>query len=160
MTQETDDYEELIQFAGMNFSVEEQGVKFIKFSEKVTTRLELYRSNIKRYLNQRKESGSINQKDGMVMFADDQFVVRQIMQVFFDEIGILDRVIFCKNGEEVVEYFKEFFNGLRTENLRSSKPDRQRPVTLLLMDINMPYKSGLEARKEVCEMFDEFNTQL
>ena len=55
----------------MNFSVEEQGVKFIKFSEKVTTRLELYRSNIMRYLNQCKESGFSNQKDGMVMFADD-----------------------------------------------------------------------------------------
>ena len=38
------------------------------------------------------------------------------MQVFFDEIGVLDRVIFCKNGEEVVEFFKEFLNELKTES--------------------------------------------
>ena len=49
------------------------------------------------------------------MIADDQFVVRQIMQVFLDEIGLRDRVIFCKNGEEVVQYFKGFFDALKTD---------------------------------------------
>ena len=25
------------------------------------------------------------------------------------------------------------------------------------MDINMPFKNGLEAKKEICELFDSFN---
>ena len=32
------------------------------------------------------------------MIADDQFVVRQIYQIFFDELGITDRLIFCEDG--------------------------------------------------------------
>ena len=91
------------------------------------------------------------------MFADDQFVIRQIMQVFFDEIGVLDRVVFCKNGEEVVEYFQRFFDEIETETAQIDIQMCVRPITLLLMDINMPFKSGLEAKKEVCEMFEDFN---
>ena len=78
----------------------------MKFSEYATTRLQQYRNNLTRYLNSCKEAGlDLKKKEGMIMFADDQFVIRQIMQVFFDEIGVLDRVVFYKNGEEVVEYF-------------------------------------------------------
>ena len=94
------------------------------------------------------------------MFADDQFVVRQIMQVFFDEIGVLDRVVFCKNGEEVVEYFQRFFDEIQTETAQLDIQMCARPITLLLMDINMPFKSGLEAKKEVCEMFENFNNMV
>ena len=39
------------------------------------------------------------------MIADDQFVVRQIMKVYLSEMGLADRVIFCKDGKEVVKYF-------------------------------------------------------
>ena len=34
------DQEELIQFNGMNFSIHKESLKFIKFSEQVTTKLE------------------------------------------------------------------------------------------------------------------------
>ena len=34
------DQEELIQFNGMNFSIQKESLKFIKFSEQVTTKLE------------------------------------------------------------------------------------------------------------------------
>ena len=94
------------------------------------------------------------------MFADDQFVIRQIMQVFFDEIGVLDRVVICKNGEEVVEYFQRFFDEIQTETAQIDIQMCVRPITLLLMDINMPFKSGLEAKKEVCEMFEDFNNMV
>ena len=79
------------------------------------------------------------------------------MQVFFDEIGVLDRVVFCKNGEEVVEYFQRIFYEIQTETEDLDIHLCTRPITLLLMDINMPFKSGLESKKEVCKMFEDFN---
>ena len=81
------------------------------------------------------------------------------MQVYLDELGLLNRVIFCKNGEEVVEYFKKALSGLKADAKHTNKKICARPVTLLLMDINMPFKSGLEATKEVCELFQNFNKQ-
>ena len=81
------------------------------------------------------------------------------MQVYLDELGLLSRAIFCKNGEEVVEYFKGLLNGLKADVKLSDKKNCARPVTLLLMDINMPFKSGLEATKEVFELFHNFNRQ-
>ena len=73
-----------------------------------------------KYLNLCKEVGlELQKKDGMIMVADDQFVVQQVMRVFFNELGILGRVLFCNNGEEVLEFFKGFFSQLEasaTEN--------------------------------------------
>ena len=80
------------------------------------------------------------------------------MRVCFDELGILDRVIFCENGEEVVDYFKNFLNEVQDEGSVSDKGLLcTRPVALLLMDINMPLKSGLEAKVEIDQLFAEFN---
>ena len=75
------------------------------------------------------------------------------MQVFFNELGIKDRVLFCKNGQEVVDFFKGFFNQIEADATKPGKKICARPVSLLLMDINMPFKSGLEAKREVYELF-------
>ena len=32
------------------------------------------------------------------------------MTVIFNELGLSDRMILCKNGEEVVDYFKVFID--------------------------------------------------
>ena len=106
------------------------------------------------YLDMVKQAGiEKNTKNSMLIFADDQFVVRQAMQVYFDELGILNRVMFCRNGEEVVQFFKNFFKELQA-NTGDLPHQTLQPVTLLLMDINMPIKNGLEATREVKELFD------
>ena len=80
------------------------------------------------------------------------------MKVYLDELGLLNRVIFCKNGEEVVDYFKDFLNKFQDEGSVSDKGSLcTRPVALLLMDINMPLKSGIEAKVEVDQLFAGFN---
>ena len=77
MTFQPYDQEELIEFNGMTFTIQQQGIEFLNFSEQVTTRLELQRSNIMRYLDSCKDAGlGHTNKDGKIMFADDQFVVR------------------------------------------------------------------------------------
>ena len=137
--------EQEIEFNGMTFTLENQVVKFCKFSEKATIVLQEYKSNIMKYLQLCKEVGlELQKKDGMIMVADDQFVVQQVMRVFFNELGILGRVLFCNNGEEVLEFFKGFFSQLEDSTIEKDKKGCVRPITLLLMDINMPFKNGLE----------------
>ena len=42
-----------------------------------------------KYLEMVQQAGIGQDKEnGMIIFADDQFVVRQAMQVYFDELGI------------------------------------------------------------------------
>ena len=43
--------EQVIEFNGMTFTLENQAVKFSKFSEKETAVLQEYKSNIMKYLN-------------------------------------------------------------------------------------------------------------
>ena len=81
------------------------------------------------------------------------------MKVILSELDLSNRIIFCKNGEEVVRFFKNFLNELK-RNIRESDVRHQaKPVVLLLMDINMPLKSGPEAKKEICDLYDQFNIE-
>ena len=64
--------EELIEFNGMTFSLVNQDLRFLKFNETATSRLEYCRTNIILYLNRCKEFGLEQQsKDGLIMIADD-----------------------------------------------------------------------------------------
>ena len=64
--------EELIEFNGMTFSLVNQDLRFLKFNETATSRLEYCRTNIILYLNRCKELGLEQQsKDGLIMIADD-----------------------------------------------------------------------------------------
>ena len=60
------------------------------------------------------------------------------MQVYLSELGLTDRVIFCKNGKEVVKYFKRFFSEQRHGDDQAERNIRLRHVSLMMLDINMP----------------------
>ena len=115
------------------------------------------KNNIMSYLDLCKVDGPNELKDGLIIVADDQFVVRQILQVYFHEVGLSKRVLFCKNGSEVVELVRGFLKQLKASDLQPDTKIKARPVSLILMDINMPFKSGLEAKKEVCELYENYN---
>ena len=115
------------------------------------------KNNIMSYLDLCRTDGPNESKDGLIIVADDQFVVRQMFQAFFDEIVLSDRILFCKNGQEVVELVKGFLKQLTTSDPTLDTQTKVRPVSLILMDINMPFKSGLEAKKEVCELYENSN---
>ena len=109
------------------------------------------------YLDLCKANEPNESKDGLIIVADDQFVVRQILQFYFNEVGLSDRILFCKNGEEVVEIVSGLLGKLKVSDIQPGTQLKARPVSLILMDINMPFKSGLEAKKEVCELYENSN---
>ena len=94
---------------------------------------------------------------GKIMIADDQFVVRQVIWMYLENLGLGDEVISCSDGEEVVLYFRNFLDKIGKEVSLKNDHICVQPVSLLMMDINMPIKTGLEAKDEVCQLFDKFN---
>jgi len=71
-----------------------------------------------------------------IIIADDEFSVRSMIRMVLKSING-EIVGEAKNGQEAVEQFRE------------KKPD------LLLLDINMPVKNGLDALKEIIADFPD-----
>ena len=95
----------------------------------------------------------------MIMIADDKYVVQAVMKIIFEELGLSDRVIFCDNGEEVIDFFKLQLSELKCQTAPTEGRNLAKPVALLLMEINMLMKNGLETKKEVCELYNQFNDE-
>ena len=83
-----------------------------------------------------KRSGLLENQpnSGLVVYADDQFVHRKMMQMSFKDIGIQDKIVLFSNGKEVSDYFDSILGDI--EFCRSTF--QIQPVALLLLDINMP----------------------
>ena len=62
------------------------------------------------------------------------------MKLAFEEIGLAERLITLKNGQEVIDYIDKVTEDLTFEV--STSP--LWPIPLLLLDINMPILTGLE----------------
>ena len=67
----------------------------------------------------------------------------------FRELGIEDKLVVFANGKEVVEYFGSI--------LQDSETDTVQPVSLLILDINMPIYNGMKALTLIKEMYQQFN---
>ena len=57
------------------------------------------------------------------------------------------------NGKEVVDYFDELLR-LHSEGPKSGS---EQPVSLLILDINMPIMDGFETSTRVKTLFNEYN---
>ena len=57
------------------------------------------------------------------------------------------------NGQEVVDYFDSLLEDIKQNDSQVSRMTPQQPVALLLLDINMPIMSGMEALKAIKEKF-------
>ena len=59
------------------------------------------------------------------------------MKIKFRELGVEDKLVLLANGKEAVEFFETI--------LHDSETDTIQPVSLLILDINMPVYSGMKA---------------
>jgi CheY-like chemotaxis protein len=64
-------------------------------------------------------------------------------------LGLTDKTIFCTDGQQTVNAFRE-------ELLHS---DTDKPVTLILTDLQMPQKNGLKVASEIRELIYRFSTR-
>ena len=98
-------------------------------------------------------------KHGSILFADDQYVNHQAFRMNLKELGLEKKIITHYDGEVVVEYFDYILDDIDVADLNSDGTPLQ-PVSLLMLDINMPILNGLETLKIVKEKFEKINEKL
>ena len=72
------------------------------------------------------------------------------MKLNFQEIEKTDKLEIFSDGEETVGYFNNLLSLL---NRIGDCEKTLQPVSLLLLDINMPLVNGIDALKEIKEMY-------
>ena len=65
----------------------------------------------------------------------------------------MDKLNVFNDGQEVVDYFAEILTSLISDNSQT----HIQPVSLLILDVNMPILGGFETLKLVKQMFDTHN---
>ena len=96
----------------------------------------------------------IMHRDGRILYADDNHGSRLLLSMALDELGLAKRLSLFSNGKEVVNFFEEMLKGDNVD------PDvgSEKPVSLLILDVNMPIMHGLQASQKVKELYDAYNT--
>ena len=84
-----------------------------------------------------------------IIVAEDQLVNLQLIKSQIENLGLTDKTIFCTDGQQTVNAFSE-------ELLHS---DTDKPVTLILTDLQMPQKNGLKVASEIRELIYRFSTR-
>ena len=94
---------------------------------------------------------SRDKQAGLILFADDQYVIQQTMIMTAREIGIGNKLCITSNGDQVVGVISEILQGLDHDREGIISP--YQPIALLLLDVNMPMLNGLETTKAVKDLY-------
>ena len=87
--------------------------------------------------------GKLN-PDGVIVYADDQFINRQFLQISLEESQVANRCHIFQDGQQVLDFFDSV---IATIEESSSGKECVQPISLLLLDINMPIVDGLQTTK-------------
>ena len=101
-------------------------------------------------MNTNREFFETPNTEGTVILADDEFFNQQSMYLKFKELDIKHRLQLCQNGREVISLINEEVE--KAKNKIAANEIQQKfvqPISLLLLDINMPIVNGLEVCKKV-----------
>lgn len=77
------------------------------------------------------------------MIADDQAINLRLIEHTLSHLNLEQKAILCCNGQEVIEKVKWLVLEAKTEQ----------PVSVMILDFQMPVKNGLQVVKEVREIF-------
>ena len=92
----------------------------------------------------------------MILYADDQYVTQQQFMLNFNEIGISNKVAMFSDGKALTDYIDQVLNDLDlSDHVAGQRP--LWPISLILLDINMPIMNGFDTMKLVKEKFRLIN---
>ena len=89
----------------------------------------------------------------LIIYADDQYANQQSIEMNLKDLNISDRLLLLSNGLEVIQKIDNILQ--RIEHAEIQQQAIQ-PITLLLLDINMPIMTGYEVLTHVKEKFKDF----
>ena len=75
------------------------------------------------------------------------------MKINFSEVGIVNKLLIFTNGQDAVDHFDKILANLENDMDERGDQETVQPVKLLLLDINMPIVSGMEALKQIKEKY-------
>ena len=90
--------------------------------------------------------------EGAIVIVDDQYVSKQSVELKVQDLSLKNKLVMLSNGQEACTFFEAALNDIQT-----SKPSAQRHVALLLIDINMPIMTGMQAVKIIRQKYEELN---
>ena len=73
----------------------------------------------------------------------------------FRDIGISDKLRMFSNGKQVTDYFESILSGIELQDGAIIQP-----VSLLLLDINMPVINGIQAFQSITAKYKQLNERL
>ena len=75
----------------------------------------------------------------------------------FGELGIEEKLKIFSDGRRVVDYISEVIDDLDSSSGGVATKWPVQPVTLLLLDVNMPILTGMEAMKMIRDKYKQIN---
>jgi CheY-like chemotaxis protein len=84
-----------------------------------------------------------------IIVAEDQAVSLYLMKNQISELLLLDKTHFCSNGQDAVR---------SVVNVLANPPaGEKRPISIMLLDFQMPKKNGLDVVTHVRQLYSEHN---
>ena len=94
---------------------------------------------------------SVPVQTGYIVAADDQVINIEVLKSQLCELGVNQMCTYCYDGQETIDKtFGHFMS--RLEN--KTNEERIQPVSFLLLDFQMPKKTGLEVFNEVKRFYE------
>lgn len=85
-----------------------------------------------------------------IIIADDKYINIELLHMRLQSVGLDQFCVFCQDGQVVVDEIKKIVN----EALLKAKYFPVTPIAILILDVNMPIKSGPEALKDILQFYD------
>ena len=89
---------------------------------------------------------------GKIVYVEDQFVNQEQMKMHFNDLGVVKQLTIFSDGKEVVDYFEALLQDIDSKQAEWTEGAKQ-PISLLLLDINIPIINGLDVFVRVKQMF-------
>ena len=77
-----------------------------------------------------------------IIVADDSVINMAVVKEPLDQLGLVDKCVFCMNGEEAFKKCSEIIEDTKLDD-STSELDKQVPVCLMLLDYMMPRMTGI-----------------
>ncbi|UCG77484.1 MAG: response regulator [Nitrospirota bacterium] len=99
-----------------------------------------------------KESWSDDSKNDIAYVAEDSDTVRNIIVKMLKDKGLVDKVVACKNGAELLKAV--------TDELKEKLVDNREPHSgFAIIDLNMPIMDGLTAARSIRSLEENYKIE-
>ena len=84
---------------------------------------------------------------GRIIVADDAYINLELIKLNLAEVGVKENVTYCSDGSIAIEAALGYLNLNSGLNEMNARPIR--PVALMLLDFQMPMKTGLQVIEQI-----------